>query len=95
MPLDLWFRSDAYGKRAKAFIVDNRDLVGGLLSADLAGRVCDDALYGGKDGAMRMFALGELRVVGESQRRRQLAAGAGSFDELTGARSRTTRAGTR
>jgi asparagine synthase (glutamine-hydrolysing) len=92
MPLDQWYGSDAYGNRAKSFIVDNRHLVGDLLSADLAARVQDDALYAGKDGALRMFALISFVLWAKINVERSLPSGACSFGELTGASSRTARA---
>jgi len=57
MPLDRWFGRGERAGGARRFLVRHRELVGELLSADLAGSLGDDALYRGGHGAMRLFAL--------------------------------------
>jgi len=57
MPLDRWFRDAQIGKRVRRFLLDNRELVGEYLSADLAGRLRNESLYSGATGALRTFAL--------------------------------------
>jgi asparagine synthase (glutamine-hydrolysing) len=57
MPLDQWYGDIRVGTSAKSFLTKNRELIGELVSADLAGRLQDDRLYAGQAGAMRKFAL--------------------------------------
>jgi asparagine synthetase B (glutamine-hydrolysing) len=57
MPLDQWYGATRLGASTKSFLLKNRELVGELVSADLAGHLQDDRLYAGQAGAMRRFAL--------------------------------------
>jgi asparagine synthase (glutamine-hydrolysing) len=57
MPLESWFRRGDRAAEAHRFLLRNRELVGELLSADLAGRLRDESLYQAAHGAMRLFAL--------------------------------------
>jgi asparagine synthase (glutamine-hydrolysing) len=57
MPLHLWVGDNALGATVRRFIIRHRDLVAQWLSPELAGRLHEDELYAGTDGAMRSFAL--------------------------------------
>jgi asparagine synthase (glutamine-hydrolysing) len=57
MPLDQWFAAPDLRKRVQAFFYAERALIGDLVSADLAGRLREEALYSGPIGALRLFAL--------------------------------------
>ncbi len=57
MPLDQWYGEANFGSSARAFVARNRDMIGDLISGELAGKLQDDELYEGRVGAMRTFAL--------------------------------------
>jgi asparagine synthase (glutamine-hydrolysing) len=60
MPLHQWYgQRDAggVGSSVRRFLHMNRQLVGDLVSGDLAARMADESLYDGQAGVMRLFAL--------------------------------------
>jgi asparagine synthase (glutamine-hydrolysing) len=57
MPLAAWFEQSELGASARSFVRADRNLIGDLLSAELASSLDRDDLYAGQTGAMRTFAL--------------------------------------
>jgi asparagine synthase (glutamine-hydrolysing) len=57
MPLEAWYGDGHVGGSTRSFLSANRNLIGDLLSADLATSLQDDDLFAGPAGAMRAFAL--------------------------------------
>jgi asparagine synthase (glutamine-hydrolysing) len=60
MPLERWFCRGERARDVRRFLERHRDLVGELVSTDLAARMRDDTFYRGAPGAMRLFALVSL-----------------------------------
>ena len=83
MPLDQWFRDARAAKNVRRFLAYNRELIGEHLSGDLAGRLQDEALYSGRTGALRTFALLSFVIWAKINIERTVGAQAISFNELS------------
>lgn len=87
MPLDLWYRGTPLSRSARSFVIDNRELVGEFLSADLAGKLSDDQLYVGQAGVLRLFALVSFVIWAKINIEGALPETGIRFSELAGLRS--------
>ena len=82
MPLHLWVGGTRLGEQVRKFICGHRDLIAEWLSADLAGRLDQEELYAGHDGAMRSFALVSFVLWGKFNLEQSIPDPLMSFTEL-------------
>jgi hypothetical protein len=82
MPLDQWFSNAQIGATSRSFLLKNRELIGDILSPNLADHLQDEELYRGPTGALRLFALLSFVIWGKVNIESSVGAYMPSFTEL-------------